>query len=245
MRFVRARQSLPAVVTGSTSWSLRDSLTTGGPTVGPFTYGARPALVPLSGDWNGDGVKTPGYYHAGAFHLRNTNAAGPDDLTFTFGNPRGFPVSGDFNGDGTDDVALFANGTWETRITGSGATSTFTFGSGVWPSVVPVAGDWDGDGVDGVGYHCRVAITGCPAGTWNLRNNPTGNGDADLSFVYNPGTSPYPVVGDWDANGTDTVGVKTGTTPATWQLRNTNSPGAPDITFTFGAGNNLPVVWAQ
>jgi len=91
VRFVRARQSLPGVVTGSTSWSLRNSLTSGGPTAGPFTNGARPALVPVTGDWDGDGVKTPGYYQAGAFHLRNTNEAGPDATSFTFGNPRGLP----------------------------------------------------------------------------------------------------------------------------------------------------------
>jgi len=60
------RHTLPAVVAGSTSWSLRDDLTTGPATAGPFSYGARP-LVPLFGDWDGNGSKTPGTYEAGSF----------------------------------------------------------------------------------------------------------------------------------------------------------------------------------
>jgi hypothetical protein len=188
-------------------------------------------------------VKTPGFYQNGTFFLRNSNTAGPPEITFTFGDPRGFPLSGDFNGDGTDDVAVYRAGTWQVRLSGSGAMSTFTFGAGTWPSVVPVAGDWDGDGSDGIGLYCRDSVT-CPAGTWFLRNSATA-GPADLTFTYNPGTSPYPVVGDWDADGDDTVGVKTGTTPANWLLNNENDSGAPEVTFQFGAASDLPVVWAQ
>src|SRR5205823_2802516 len=50
-----------------------------------------------------------------------------------------------------------------------------------------------------------------------------------------------PVVGDWDGNGTSTVGVFDPTF-ATWYLRNSNSPGAPDITpFSYGASAWEPV----
>jgi hypothetical protein len=241
-------QSLPGVVAGSVTWSLRNVLTTGGATTGPFTYGTRPpALVPLSGDWDGNGSRTPGVFQAGAFKLTNANAANATPATtFTFGNPRGFPVAGDFDGNGTDDVAVFFNGTWEIHYLGAGAPAdaSFTFGAGTWPNVVPVAGDWDGNGTDGIGYYCRVAMTGCPAGTWNLRNTATA-GPADAgSFVYDAGAAaPYPVVGDWNADGTTTVGVRSG---ATWLLKNTNAAGAtPDITFDFGGANDLPVVWAQ
>lgn len=238
-------QSLPGAVTSMTSWGLRDTLTSGAATTS-FSFGAPPALVPLTGDWNADGETTPAYFQNGTFSQSDTNAAGPPGLSFAFGDPRGFPVSGDFNGDSRDDVAVFRNGSWELRIApGPTPLPTFTFGSGSWPSVIPVAGDWDGDGTDGIGFYCRVAVSGCPAGTWNLRNVPTGSGPADLTFAYSPGTDAYPVVGDWDADGTDTVGVKNATTPATWQLNNANDGGAPDVTFTFGGANDLPVVWAQ
>jgi hypothetical protein len=50
------------------------------------------------------------------------------------------------------------------------------------------------------------------------------------------------VVGDWDGDDDDTVGVKV---PAgsQWQVRNSNDAGLPDYEFNFGAANHLPVVW--
>ncbi len=235
-------QSLPGVVASSTNWSLRDSLTAVAATA-TFTYGARPpALVPLTGDWDGNGTKTPGIFQGGEFKLRNANSGGGADVTFAFGDPRGFPLSGDFDGNGVDDVAVFRGGTWQVRHLGPGAAAdtTFSFGSGTWPGVVPVAGDWDGDGIDGIGYFCRDGVA-CPAGTWNLRQSASG-GPPELSFLYNPGTGPYPVVGDWDADGDDTVGVKAGTT---WLLNNANDASTPDVTFDFGGASDLPVVWAR
>ena len=232
--------SLPGVVTKSTNWSLRDSLSTG-PETTTFSLGVRP-LVPVTGDWDGDGVKTAGFYKGGTFFLRNANSAGSPDIEITFGDARGFPVSGDFNGDGVDDVAVVRNGTWQVRLSGTGTTSSFVFGAGTWPNVVPVAGDWNADGVDGIGYYCMSAMV-CVVGSWNLRNTPDAGAADAGQFIYNPGTAPYPVVGDWDADGDDTVGVKTGTTPATWLLNNANDSSAAETTFNFGAATDLPVVW--
>ncbi|MDP1850469.1 MAG: Ig-like domain-containing protein, partial [Solirubrobacteraceae bacterium] len=57
--------------------------------------------------------------------------------------------------------------------------------------------------------------------------------------TYNPGVGPYPVVGDWDNDLDDTVGVKAGTS---WLLNNANDSSAPDITFAFGLANDFPLV---
>ena len=233
-------RSLPAVVTGSINWALRDSLTTGPPTT-TFVYGTKP-LVPVMGDWDGDGTRTAGTFEAGTFRLNNQNDSSPPELTFTFGDSRGFPVVGDWNGDGLDDVAVFRSGTWETRLTGSGTIGSFPFGSGTWPATVPVAGDWDGDGTDGIGTY---TLMGAGTGTWNLRQTASGGAPDAGTFVYNPGTSPYPVVGDWDGDGDDTVGVKTGTTPATWLLNNQNDSSGPEVTFDFGAASDFPLTWRQ
>jgi hypothetical protein len=44
------------------------------------------------------------------------------------------------------------------------------------------------------------------------------------------------LVGDWDGDGDDTIGVFDPLT-ATWLLRNSNSSGAPDVEpFPYGAG---------
>jgi hypothetical protein len=228
-------QSLPVAVTLSTSFNLRDSLTTGPPTLS-FAYGSRPQ-VPIMGDWDGDGTRTAGVYKAGVlsglFNLNNQNDGSAPDITFSFGDPRGFPVVGDFDGDGTDDVAVYRNGLWQVRLS-TGVIYTFTFGAGVWPATVPVAGDWDGDGTDGIGTYTYATAT------WALRNSPTGNAGADTTFVYGTPNASYPVPGDWDADGDDTVGVKTGTT---WTLRNSNTAGPADVTFDYGLANDLPLTW--
>ncbi len=238
--FHLTRQSRPGVVTSSTSWSLRDLLTTGPAAAGPFTFGSRPQ-VPLMGDWNGDGTKTPGVFAGGTFYLRNSNTPGPPDITFSFGDARGFPVAGDWNGDGIDTVGVYRNGTFTvTNVNAAGPpAATIAFGpGGSWPMTVPVAGDWNGDGVDGVGTYSLAD------GTWNLRQTTTAGPPDIAPFVYWTGPGSYPVVGDWEPDGTDTVGVRHG---ATWSLNSANDASAPDITFDFGtgAGDELPIVWAS
>jgi DNA-binding beta-propeller fold protein YncE len=224
---------LPGVVRGSTQYLLRDSLSAGGPT-NSFTYGTRP-LVPLMGDWDGNGTRTVGAYEglSGKFMLRNTNSSGPADVEITFGDRRGFALSGDFNGDGFDDLAVYRDGTWQIRANG---VRTFSFGTGSWPDTIPVVGDWNNDGTDGIGTYNRATAT------WNLRQTADAGAPNAGTFVYGTPNASYPVVGDWNLDGTDTVGVKS-TTGATWSLRNSNAAGSADITFNYGVANDLPLAW--
>ena len=71
-------------------------------------------------------------------------------------------------------------------------------------------------------------------GQWLIRTTASG-GAAQLSFRYGR-AGDVPVVGDWDGNGTETVGVVRDTGGPTWQwlLRNSNSAGGADITWSFG-----------
>ncbi|MEA2972777.1 MAG: hypothetical protein QOG82_1235, partial [Actinomycetota bacterium] len=56
------------------------------------------------------------------------------------------------------------------------------------------------------------------------------------------GTASYPVVGDWDGNGTDTVGVRSA--GSNWRLNNANDNSGADIAvFTFGLAGALPLTW--
>ncbi|HEX2212041.1 MAG TPA: hypothetical protein VHH12_00965 [Mycobacterium sp.] len=226
-----ATRSLPAVVRSSTTWLLRDSLSSGEATH-TFGYGARP-LVAIMGDWDGDGTRTAGTYEAGVFKLNNANDSSEPDITFAFGDRRGFPVAGDWDGDGSDDVVVYRNGLWQLRLS-SGETRSFTYGSGNWPATVPVSGDWDGDGSDEIGTYTYASAT------WALRNSATSGPPDAGTFGFGTPNSSYPVPGDWDADATDTVAVKSG---ETWTLRNTNSAGLPDETFEFGAVNDLPLTW--
>ena len=76
-------------------------------------------------------------------------------------------------------------------------------------------------------------------GTWYMRASFT-TGQADLSFNYGGG-GLYPLCGDWNGDGVDTVGVVNGSKE--WFLRNTNSSGPPDFgVFQYGPIGSAPVI---
>jgi hypothetical protein len=77
--------------------------------------------------------------------LRNTNAPGPADLTFSYGPANSLPLGGDWNNDGVDTVGIYvaATGAWFLRNSNSPgpADIVFTFGPA---NVTPITGDWNG-----------------------------------------------------------------------------------------------------
>ena len=77
--------------------------------------------------------------------------------------------------------------------------------------------------------------------TWYIRNQTSPGAPTVAPFAFGgPGWTP--VMGDWDGNGTTTIGVVDPST-MTWYLKNSNGPGGPDITpFRFGAPGWIPVV---
>lgn len=203
-----------------------------------FTYGpAASTLVPIAGDWDGDGFETIGLYapSTGAFFLRNSNTPGPADLVFTFG-PGGMgwvPVAGDWDADGIDTIGLYvpSTGNFFLKNTNSNGAADLTFGYGP-AGATPVIGDWNADGRDTIGIYTPGT------GSWFLRNTNT-PGVADLVFNYGP-PGATPLTGDWNNDGTDTVGIYIPATGA-WFLRNSNSPGAADLTFSYGPPNVTPL----
>jgi hypothetical protein len=148
--------------------------------------------------------------------------------------------------------AIFNDATWYLRssMTSGVATSTFRYGTS---GDIPVMGDWDGDGHDTVGV---VRFTPGPGGvtryTWYLRNSNSGGSATVTPFVFGQvrfvavdqlGT--IPVVGDWNGDGIDTVGVMlydfSPTGSMTWQLRNSNTAGPPDTVVAYSHGRDVPI----
>jgi hypothetical protein len=237
--------SKPAVVRAGANlqWLLRNSLT-GGPAEIVFFYGT-PARGdhPFFGDWNGDGTKTPGVHRANQFLLRDSNTGGAAELTITYGVSSDFPVVGDWNGDGTDTIGVVratagGNIQWLLRNSNTGGAAEISAVYGRVATDLPVVGDWNGDGTDTVGV-ARVRDDGRIQ--WLLRNSNTG-GAAEISAVYGRVATDFPVIGDWNDDASDTIGVVRG---AQWLLRNSNTGGAAQVSFAYGSGaaNELPLVW--
>ncbi|MDO9324685.1 MAG: IPT/TIG domain-containing protein, partial [Methanoregula sp.] len=150
-----------------------------------FTYGTT-GDIPVTGDWNHDGIDTIGMYRNGVYYLRNTNTAGNADVSFTYGTTGDIPVTGDWNGDGIDTIGMYRNGVYYLRNTNTAGNADISFTYGTTGDI-PVTGDWNGDGIDTVGMYRN--------GVYYLRNTNTA-GNADISFTYGT-TGDKPVTGKW------------------------------------------------
>lgn len=216
-------------------WSLR---TENGATHS-FYFG-NPDDVPFAGDWDCDGVDTPGLYRQsdGYVYLRNSNDQGNAQVSFFFGNPGDVPLAGDFNGDGCDTVSVYRPSQSRVFIInelGNGdeglgaADADYYFGN---PGDIPFTGDFDSDSIDTIGLYRQAT------GLVYFRNSHT-QGNAEFEFLFgNPGDRF--VGGDWTDDGTDTPGVFR-PSQSTFYLKYTNTQGNADAQFTYGSGSMLPV----
>ena len=196
--------TIVAIDSGS-RWGLWDRLSRAA-SVSSFYFG-NPGDVPFTGDWNGDGVATPGLYRQsdGFVYIRDTNTQGAADREFFFGNPGDVPLVGDFDGDGRDSVSIWRPSQARVFVInelgadggGLGAAEYgYFFGD---PGDTPFVGDFDGDGIDTIGLYRQST------GFVYFRNSNS-TGVADLSFFYgDPGDQI--LAGDWDGDGDDTVAV--------------------------------------
>ncbi len=106
---------------------------------------------------------------------------------------------------------------------------------------VPVVGDWDGNGSQTQGVF--------RGGTWSLTNtldrggawpltNTLGNPYGAYAVSYGR-VDDRPIVGDWDGDGTQTIGVHRGNR---FLLSNSNLSPATTYAFSYGDDGDLPVV---
>lgn len=109
------------------------------------------SIVPVAGDWNGNGIRSIGTFKDGSWQL-DLNGDGKfdhRDQKIRFGQAGDIPVVGDFNGDGIDQIAVFRAGTWIIDSDGNreldATDHSFQMG-GLGDK--PIAGDFDGDGID-------------------------------------------------------------------------------------------------
>lgn len=215
-------------------------------TTAEFTLG-EPGDTPLLGDWDCDGIETPGVYRppTGQVFLRNAVEDGPIEVDYNISRSDIVPLVGDFDGDGCDTVSYYlpAEGlvvvfnTQEAAVAATEETTSldleYEFGI---EGDLAFVGDFDGDGIDTIGLF-RPSN-----GVFYLKNTHTG-GPADIEFAFGA-SGDLPISGDWtDQDGADSVAVYRPTT-GTFFFRYDNSAGPPDETLELGVVEALPVAGA-
>lgn len=155
--------------------------------------------------------------------------------------------------DATAGSPIGFDGQWGLATgTSSTATKTVYFGQ---RGDVPVTGDWDGDGYETLGVVRYDVGTGQLIWIQSATNlNSAANGTtatASTLFFYGV-AGDIPITGDWDGNGSDTIGVvRTTVDPVVgaptdryrnYYLRNANSGGASTITRWGSWPGRYPVV---
>lgn len=185
---VRCRGAYPCA---DKNWKLRYNAGGGSPQL-EFAYG-QTGDTPIVGDWNGDGVVTPGITRTEngqlKWHLSNSTT-GANPFIVTFGSAGDKPVVGDWDGDGDDELGVYRGNTFKLHncvCGGSAYYADFSFGQS---GDTPLAADWDGDNVDTVGVR--------RGNTWYLKNTPFEGGGHDVTYGFGT-ASDKPTAGDWDA----------------------------------------------
>jgi len=101
-----------------------------------------PGDKPFIGDFNGDGIDTPGLHResSGFVYIRNSNTQGVADAQFFFGNPGDKIVAGDWNGDGIDTVAVYrpSSGFLYIRNSNTAGTADATIPAGGFTDLVAI-----------------------------------------------------------------------------------------------------------
>ncbi|MDX1511028.1 MAG: M23 family metallopeptidase, partial [Nitriliruptorales bacterium] len=185
--------------------------------------------IPLTGDWDGDGIDTPGWFRDGTWILTNDQQNVTVAAHFTFGGPGDVPIIGDWDGDGVDTVGVVRGVEWQLRNANESGPPDVRFGFGA-DTDVPIVGNWDGIPGDEPGIRRGK--------TFRLRHE-LGPGKADVIFGFGL-ADDIPITGDFNADGTDDVGV---VRDNAWRLKFTHSGGVADVKFHFARPNegDVPV----
>ncbi|NNF87979.1 MAG: DUF4038 domain-containing protein [Acidimicrobiia bacterium] len=203
-----------------------------------FWYGM-PGDTPLLGDWDGDGVATPGMFRSSNGFVYLTNvfpadgsvAVGDPALTFFYGIPGDQVFVGDWNGDGRDSLGISRAGKLFLRNANSTGPADLEFWFGQ-PDDIAMAGNIDGGTLD------EVLLYRPSTGMVYLTNDLPSGDLASTDGSFSVGQVESLAVGDWDGDGIETVGV---VDDGEVRLRNSNSSGAPDVTYSWGEPGWVPV----
>ena len=212
-----------------------------------FNYGNSNDF-PVMGDWDGNGVDTPGVVQGNVWNLDNGYGTAAD-IVFGFGVATDTFIVGDWDGDGIDTPGVVRGNVWYLKANNNpndGTLHVAPFGYGS-ASDIRIAGDWDGDGDETPGVVRDVGNSK----RWYL-NDVADSSGADYVFNYgskdpNPSldlpTDDLPTAGNWDGSSAgvgnfDTSGIVRGND---WHLRNLLSGGVAHDLIIYGDNFDTPL----
>jgi hypothetical protein len=229
----------------------KDLVWSGCGTDGCFYFGTS-ADVPVTGDWDGDGITDIGVFRpsTGRWYLdlsgdQQWSGCGADGC-FYYGTTADTAVAGDWNNDGFSEIGVFrpSTGWWYLDFNGDNEWSGCTFDKCIYFGTAndkPVAGDWNNSG------YSKIGVFRPSTGMWYLDLNGNGQWDGCGTdrCIYFGMNGDLPVVGDWNGDGSYEVGTFRPTT-GYWYL-DLNGNGqwdgcGVDGCYYFGTGADLPVV---
>jgi len=166
--------------------------------------------IPISGDLNGDGIDSYGTFDP------NTAGFTFNGKTVNFGTSTDLPIIGDWDHDGKDEIGVFRpdesgqskfyliTRDWSS-LSGSAGSADKTIPFGYYPTNIPIAGDWDGDGDDDIGGF-YPANNNFYLYILNLASSSATSFPSHPSVPFGM-SGDKPIIGDWDGDNDDDVGV--------------------------------------
>ena len=159
------------------------------------------------GDFDGDGVRDPGYFVDGYWHLQLSSLANrdgqPDEEIRCLGASGDVPVVGDWDGDGCDDLGAFrfsSDARWFLYSDGQ-VTERILNASGHAALVAPIVGRWTG------GDNDRIGVASYYRNRWALFLE-CGPVEVRIRTHY-PDSNAVPLSGRWLAGGEENIGLLT------------------------------------
>ncbi|WP_214110754.1 VCBS repeat domain-containing M23 family metallopeptidase [Acrocarpospora catenulata] len=200
------------VINGTGYWYVKRNDGTNATTyaVNGWAHGGWAGDIPLSGDFNRDGISDFVIYRIengfGTWYVMDGRQNGAHLAIWgtQFGQPGDIPVVGDFTGDGYADFGVWRNGTWYI-INGTNGQPTATYGAYFGqPGDVPLVGDFNGDKYADFGVWRSVGGTGY----WYFINGTNGQQIPWMWGQTHGGwAQDVPVVADFNGDGYSDAGI--------------------------------------